>query len=88
MSNSPPPRRSVIMNVPGLERKREHALAEEFAVEAARTLQQRQRHDRLTELSPAPGPDRASIPAGIDEGAIFAIADQLSDQLLESWRPR
>ena len=48
--------------------------------EAARTLQEQQRHDRLTAL----GLPLAQIPldpGGIDEGAIFAIAEQLIDQV-------
>ena len=54
------------------------------AVEAARTLQERYRHDRLTELS-LPLIQIDFDPGGIDEAAIFGIADQLSDQLpLES----
>ncbi len=72
---------SVIMNVPGLTSKQNIALTEEFAVEAARTRQQQQRHDRLTELS-LPLVQIELDPAGIDEGAIFAIGDQLTEQLI------
>jgi anion-transporting ArsA/GET3 family ATPase len=71
---------SVGMEVPGLSVRQNAALVEEFAVEAARTLQQQQRHDRLTDL----GLPLAQVdfdPVGIDEGAIFAIAEQLRDQL-------
>ena len=75
---------SVIMKVPGLAAKENAALAEEFAIEAARTLQERNRHDRLTALS-LPLIQVDFDPGGIDEAAIFGIADQLSDQLpLES----
>ena len=72
---------SVAMEVPGLSVRQNAALAEEFAVEAARTLQQQQRHDRLTDL----GLPLAQVdfdPVGIDEGAILAIAEQLRDQLI------
>ena len=41
---------SVILRVPGLTLKQNQALAVEFAIEAARTLQEQQRHDRLTAL--------------------------------------
>jgi anion-transporting ArsA/GET3 family ATPase len=71
---------AVAMEVPGLSARQRTALADEFAVEAARTLQQQQRHHRLTDL----GLPLAQVdldPAGIDEGAIFGIADQLRDQL-------
>ena len=76
--------RSTIMKVPGLAAEENAALAREFAIEAARTLQERYRHDRLTELS-LPLIQIDFDPGGIDEAAIFGIADQLSDQLpLES----
>jgi anion-transporting ArsA/GET3 family ATPase len=74
-------RGSVTMEVPGLSAKQNAALAEEFAVEAARTQQQQQRHDRLTDLG-LPLAKVESDPAGIDEGAIFAIAEHLGDQLI------
>ena len=71
---------SLILEVPGLTIQQNQSLAAEFAVEAARTLQEQQRHDRLTAL----GLPLAQIPfdpGGIDEGAIFAIAEQLIDQV-------
>ena len=68
------------MAIPGLTAKQNTALAQEFAVEASRTLQHHQRHDRLAELS-VPLVQIELDPAGIDEGAIFAIGDQLTDQL-------
>ena len=71
---------SVILKVPGLTIKQNHALASEFAIEAARTLQEQQRHDRLTALG-LPLVQVAFDHGGIDEGAIFAIADQLTDQM-------
>jgi anion-transporting ArsA/GET3 family ATPase len=73
-------RGSLVMEVPGLSAKQNAALADEFAVEAARTLQQQQLHHRLTDL----GLPLAQVdfdPAGIDEGAILGIAEQLRDQL-------
>jgi anion-transporting ArsA/GET3 family ATPase len=71
---------SVTLQVPGLTIKQNQALAEEFAIEAARTLTEQQRHDRLTAL----GLPLVQIPfdhGGIDEGAIFAIAERLTDQM-------
>jgi anion-transporting ArsA/GET3 family ATPase len=71
---------SVILKVPGLTVKQNKALATEFAIEAARTLQEQQRHDRLTALG-LPVIQIAFDHEGIDEGAIFAIAEQLTDQM-------
>jgi anion-transporting ArsA/GET3 family ATPase len=71
---------SVILKVPGLTVKQNKALASEFAIEAARTLQEQQRHDRLTALG-LPLVQIAFDHEGIDEGAIFAIAEQLTDQM-------
>ena len=71
---------SVILKVPGLRVKQNKALATEFAIEAARTLQEQQRHDRLTALG-LPLIQIAFDHEGIDEGAIFAIAEQLTDQM-------
>lgn len=71
---------TVTLQVPGLTRTQNTALATEFAVEAGRTGAQQSRHRRLTEL----GLPIAAIeldPVGIDEGAVFAIADQLRLQL-------
>ena len=77
-------RGGVTPNVPGLTPKQNTALAVEFALEAARTRQQQLRHDRLTALG-LPIATVEADPAGIDEGAVFAIAEQLRDQLdLES----
>jgi hypothetical protein len=67
--------------VPGWSDAQNEALAREFAIDAARTLQQQERHDRLTGL----GLPLAAIsfdPAGIDEAALITIADQLRDQLV------
>jgi anion-transporting ArsA/GET3 family ATPase len=71
---------SVILQVPGLTIKQNQALASEFAVEAARTLQEQQRHDRLSALG-LPLVQVAFDHGGIDESAIFAIAEQLTDQM-------
>jgi len=71
---------SVILKVPGLTIKQNRALASEFAIEAGRTLQEQQRHDRLTTLG-LPLIQVAFDHGGIDEGAILAIAEQLTDQM-------
>ena len=71
---------SVILKVPGLTVKQNKALASEFTIEAARTLQEQQRHDRLTALG-LPLVQIAFDHEGIDEGAILAIAEQLTDQM-------
>jgi anion-transporting ArsA/GET3 family ATPase len=71
---------SVALKVPGLTIKQNQALASEFAIEAARTLQQEKRHDQLSALG-LPLAQVAFDPGGIDEGAILAIAEQLTDQM-------
>ena len=71
---------SVTLKVPGLTITQNQALASEFAIEAARTLQEQQRHDRLTALG-LPLIQVAFDHGGIDEGAILAIAEQLTDQM-------
>ena len=71
---------SVALKVPSLTIKQNQALAAEFAIEAARTLQEQQRHDRLTALG-LPLTQIAFDPGGIDESAIFTIAEQLTDQM-------
>jgi anion-transporting ArsA/GET3 family ATPase len=71
---------TVILQVPGLTIKQNQALASEFAVEAARTLQEQQRHDRLAALG-LPLVQVAFDHGGIDESSIFAIAEQLTDQM-------
>jgi anion-transporting ArsA/GET3 family ATPase len=73
-------RGSVTLDVPGLTPKQNSALAAEFALDAARTDSQLRRHERLTAL----GLPIAAVdfdPVGIDEGAVFGIAEQLRDQL-------
>jgi len=71
---------SVLLKVPGLTIKQNQALVSEFAIETARTLQEQQRHDRLLTLG-LPLVQIAFDHGGIDEGAIFAIAEQLTDQM-------
>ena len=71
---------TVILKVPGLTIRQNQALASEFAIEASRTLQEQQRHDRLTALG-LPLAQVAFDHEGIDEGAIFAIAEQLTDRM-------
>ncbi|MFL6025461.1 MAG: ArsA-related P-loop ATPase [Friedmanniella sp.] len=70
----------IELSVPGWSADQNEALAREFAVDAARTLQQQERHERLTSLA-LPLAAVSFDPAGIDEAALIAIADQLSDQL-------
>ena len=73
--------RTLELAVPGWSEDQNAALAAEFAVEAARTLQQQERHERLTGL----GLPLAAVtfdPGGIDEAALLTIADQLRDQLV------
>jgi anion-transporting ArsA/GET3 family ATPase len=71
---------SVALKVHGLTTKQNQALADEFAIEAAQTQQQQQRHDRLAALG-LPLAQVAFDPGGIDDGAIFTIAEQLTDQM-------
>ncbi len=71
----------VMIKIPGWTAKQNKALAAEFGVEASRTLQQQLRHDRLRKLS-LPLAQVEFDPAGIDTGAILAIADQLTEQLV------
>jgi anion-transporting ArsA/GET3 family ATPase len=71
---------SIALKIPGLTIKQNQTLASEFAIEAARTLQEQQRHDRLRTLE-LPLVHVAFDHGGIDEGAILAISEQLTDQL-------
>jgi anion-transporting ArsA/GET3 family ATPase len=72
--------RAAQLAVPGWSDKQNRALTAEFAHEAARTLQQRERHERLESLG-LPLAEIAFDPAGIDEAALFTISDQLRDQI-------
>jgi anion-transporting ArsA/GET3 family ATPase len=72
--------RTTQLAVPGWTDKQNRALTAEFADEAARTLQQRDRHERLESLR-LPLAEIAFDPAGIDEAALFTISDQLRDQI-------
>ena len=73
--------RRLPVAVPGWSEEQNAALAAEFAVEAARTLQQQARHQRLTGLQ-LPLAAVTFDPGGIDEAALLTIADQLRDQLV------
>ncbi|MET0694688.1 MAG: ArsA-related P-loop ATPase [Propionibacteriaceae bacterium] len=68
------------LNVPGLSAAQNKTLAGEFAVEAGRTLQESGRRKILQELG-LPLAEVSFDPDGIDEGALFHIADQLGAQL-------
>jgi anion-transporting ArsA/GET3 family ATPase len=70
----------VKLTVSGLTAAQNRALAGEFALEAARVLQESERRDTLRELG-LPLVDISFDPAGIDENALFNIADQLSSQM-------
>ncbi|GAB2590915.1 ArsA family ATPase [Microlunatus antarcticus] len=71
---------SVALDVPGWEQQQNAALAAEFAVEASRTLEQQVRHERLQQLG-LPLVQVDFDPLGIDAESLFAIAEQLTDQL-------
>jgi anion-transporting ArsA/GET3 family ATPase len=68
------------LSVPGLSPADNEILAAEFAVEAARRLQESERRDILRELG-LPLVDVRFDAGGIDDGALFAIAQQLGNQL-------
>lgn len=68
------------LEVPGFSDAANTALAEEFAIEATRTLDHRRHRVTLDGF----GTTVAEVdfdPGGIDENAVFAIADQLRDQI-------
>ena len=67
---------TTLLRIPGLTDEQTSLLTAEFADEAARTLQQRDRHTRLTALG-VPLAEIGFDPAGIDEAALFGIAEQL-----------
>jgi anion-transporting ArsA/GET3 family ATPase len=66
--------------VPGLTKAQNAALAREYADDAARTLEQRARQDRLAGLGLAMA-ELAYDPAGVDLGALPALAGRLQAQL-------
>ena len=68
------------LSVPGLSAEQNEALAGEFAYEAARMLQEDTRRDILRELG-LPLVEVSFDPGGIDEGALFDVAEQLTRQL-------
>jgi hypothetical protein len=70
----------TMLQVRSLTDRQNRLLTAEFADEAARTLQQRERHLRLTTLG-VPLAEIAFDAAGIDEAALFAIAEQLQEQI-------
>ncbi len=71
---------TTMLRVQRLTEKQNRLLTIEFADEATRTLQQRERHLRLTSLG-VPLAEIAFDPAGIDEAALFTIAEQLREQI-------
>jgi anion-transporting ArsA/GET3 family ATPase len=71
---------TTLLRVRALNDQQNRLLTAEFADEAARTLQQRDRHRRLTSLG-VPLAEIAFDAAGIDEAALFSIADQIRNQI-------
>ena len=68
------------LTVPGFEEADNKALAGEFAIEATRTLDHRRRRAVLDGFGKTVA-EVAFDPGGIDENAVFAIADQLRAQI-------
>lgn len=68
------------LRVPGLTPKQNSALTAEFAIAAGQRLSQLERHDRLRALA-LPLAQIRLDEGGIDVGAVYAIAEQLSEQL-------
>lgn len=66
--------------VDALSARQNSALSAEFALEATRILQEQQRRDTLATFG-VPVLDIVADPAGIDEAALFQLADQLAGQL-------
>ncbi len=66
--------------IASLTPRQNEMLAAEFASEAARILQERSRRETLASFG-VPMVEVDFDPGGIDEGALFGIADQLSKQL-------
>ena len=70
----------VSLDVPGFSDVQNKVLAEEYAIEAGRTLEQRSRKATLAGFG-VPVAEVAFDPAGIDESALISIGDQLRGQL-------
>ena len=66
--------------IPGFDEAENKALAAEFGIEALRTLDHRRRRAELDGFG-KPVAEVAFDPGGIDENAVFAIADQLAAQI-------
>jgi len=66
--------------VPGFDEADNKILAAEFGIEATRTVDHRRRRAVLDGFG-KPVAEVAFDPGGIDENAVFAIADQLQDQM-------
>jgi hypothetical protein len=73
---------AVHFKVSGLRPRENQMLADEFALDAARTLQQSDRRETLFALG-IPLVEVSFDAAGIDESALFNIAGQLADQMKE-----
>jgi anion-transporting ArsA/GET3 family ATPase len=68
------------LKVPGLSPAQNKALAAQFAVEAARRLEEDERRETLSLLG-LPLVDVSFDAGGIDEGSLFTLAAQLRDQM-------
>lgn len=73
------------LNVPGLSEVANKTLADEFAIDAQRMIDEHQRKERLEDLG-LPILNVDLDPLGIDEAAILAIAATLRDQLADEVR--
>lgn len=69
-----------VLDVPGFEEAENKGLATEFGVDAVRTLDHRRRRAVLDGFG-LPVAEVAFDPGGIDENAVYAIADQLRAQI-------
>jgi anion-transporting ArsA/GET3 family ATPase len=72
--------RSYAFAVPGLSKQQNAALAQQYADDAAHTLEQRARQERLSELGLAMA-EIAYDPAGVDIDALPGLANRLREQL-------
>ena len=71
---------TVELRVPGLNLMQNQALGREFEVEAARMLRESRLRGTLAQLG-LPVVEVSFDPGGIDEGALFGVAEQLVAQL-------